>query len=87
MKPHALQNLDDTLTLEELEAFRQSLKSCPKCGSNEGFWLTANREKSFLQCKHCGAILEICEVFSSSEKHKGFNLLALRKTRKDNSSQ
>jgi len=87
MKPHALQNLDETLSLEELEAFRQSLKSCPKCGSNEGFWLTANREKSFFQCKHCGAILEICEVFSSSEKNKGFKLFTLHKSRKANGSQ
>jgi transcription elongation factor Elf1 len=58
------------LSLEEIEAFANSLRTCPKCGSNEGFWLAANREKSYAQCKHCGAILEFCEVLSYSDKPK-----------------
>jgi len=52
------------LSLEEVEAFRRSLKVCPKCGLSEGFWLTAKRDRSYVQCKHCGAIIELCEVFS-----------------------
>jgi len=58
------------LSLDEIDAFARSLKNCPKCGSDEGFWLVANREKSYVQCKHCGAILEIYEVFPGSEKSK-----------------
>jgi translation initiation factor 2 beta subunit (eIF-2beta)/eIF-5 len=52
------------LSLEEVEAFRRSLKVCPKCNSSEGFWLTAKRETSYVQCKHCGAIIEVCEILS-----------------------
>jgi translation initiation factor 2 beta subunit (eIF-2beta)/eIF-5 len=70
MKPRTLQNLGENLSLEEIEDFCKSLKSCPKCGSSEGFWLAANLEKSYIQCKHCGAILEICEIFSQSEGSK-----------------
>jgi transcription initiation factor TFIIIB Brf1 subunit/transcription initiation factor TFIIB len=47
-----------------------SESKCPKCGSNEGFWLAANREKSYAQCKHCGAVLEFCEVLSYTDKDK-----------------
>ena len=59
------------LSLDEIDAFARSLKNCPKCGSNEGFWVAANREKSYVQCKYCGAILEVYEVFPGSEKGKG----------------
>jgi translation initiation factor 2 beta subunit (eIF-2beta)/eIF-5 len=58
------------LSLEEIEAFADSLKTCPKCNSAEGFWLAANREKSYAQCKHCGAILEFIEVLSHKGKNK-----------------
>lgn len=56
--------------MEEIEAFAKTLKTCPKCGSSEGFWLAANLGKSYAQCKHCGAILEFCEVLSSRDKGK-----------------
>ena len=56
------------MSLDEIDAFAKSLKNCPKCGSAEGFWFAANREKSYVQCKYCGAILEIYEVFSRLEK-------------------
>jgi ribosomal protein S27AE len=58
------------LSLEDIDAFARSLKTCPKCSSGEGFWLAANREKSYVQCKHCGAILEFCEVIPHPEKTK-----------------
>jgi translation initiation factor 2 beta subunit (eIF-2beta)/eIF-5 len=58
------------LSFEEIERFASSLKKCPKCGSGEGFWLAANKEKSYAQCKNCGAILEFCEVLSYSDKHQ-----------------
>jgi translation initiation factor 2 beta subunit (eIF-2beta)/eIF-5 len=65
-----LRSLGNNLSLEEIEAFCKSLKKCPKCDSNEGFWLTANRQRSYVQCKHCGVILEILEVFRESGKIK-----------------
>jgi transcription elongation factor Elf1 len=52
------------LSLDEVEALRRSLKVCPKCGSSEGFWLTAKRDAGYVQCKHCGAVIELCEVHS-----------------------
>jgi ribosomal protein L37AE/L43A len=55
------------MSLDEVEAFHRSLKACPKCGSNEGFWLTPRRHTGYVQCKHCGAILEPCETFSIRE--------------------
>ena len=45
--------------LDEIEDFRKSLKNCPDCGSTEGFWLIAKRDKTYFQCKHCAAILEV----------------------------
>jgi translation initiation factor 2 beta subunit (eIF-2beta)/eIF-5 len=65
-----LQNWGSNLSLDEIEAFYGSLKNCPKCNSDEGFWLTANRSRSYVQCKHCGAILEIIEAFEGSGKDK-----------------
>jgi translation initiation factor 2 beta subunit (eIF-2beta)/eIF-5 len=68
------------LSLEEIEAFYRSLSKCPKCSSMEGFWLTVTHEKSYVQCKYCGAILEICEVFqesAGSKKTKGIFKLKL----------
>jgi ribosomal protein L37AE/L43A len=62
--------LGEKLSLEEIEAFRRSLKSCPKCGSAEGFWLTAKTDRSYFQCKHCGSILEIYEVFPQAKESK-----------------
>jgi hypothetical protein len=70
MQAQTLQKLVEKLGLEELEAFQRSMKNCPKCDSNEGFWLTAKSDRSYLQCKHCRAILEICEVLSQWEKGK-----------------
>jgi ribosomal protein L37AE/L43A len=60
------------LSLEEIEALHKAVKRCPKCDSTEGFWLTAKRDKSYVQCKHCGAILELFELFPGTEKMKTF---------------
>jgi len=62
--------IGEKLGLEKIEAFHKNLKKCPSCDSKEGFWLAATREKSYVQCKHCGAILEICEMHQVSEKGK-----------------
>jgi hypothetical protein len=60
------------LALEEIEAFCWGLKECPKCGSSEGFWLVAKLNRSYVQCKHCGDILEFCEFFPVAKK-SGFS--------------
>jgi ribosomal protein S27AE len=70
--------------LDEIDAFATSLKNCPKCGSSEGFWLAADRERSYVQCKQCAAILEICQVFPGSGKEKGSkSLFSLKLKLKD----
>jgi translation initiation factor 2 beta subunit (eIF-2beta)/eIF-5 len=58
------------LKLDEIDNFRRSLKTCPECGSPEGFWLVAKRDKTYFQCKHCAAILEICEIHPPSKTAK-----------------
>jgi ribosomal protein L37AE/L43A len=80
MRPQHLRNLGEKLSLEEIEALRRSLKNCPKCGSGEGFWFTPKRDRGYIQCKHCGATLEICEFFSQAEESKVSKEL-LRKSR------
>lgn len=65
--------------MEEIEGFAASLKVCLKCGSSEGFWLVANREKSYAQCKHCGAVLEFCEVLEHNRKDQATKKSMLRK--------
>lgn len=58
------------MNLDEVEDFHRSLKACPKCGSSEGFWLTPKRNTGYVQCKHCGALLEPVEAFSIREGAK-----------------
>ncbi|MGA2767440.1 MAG: hypothetical protein ABSF24_03900 [Candidatus Bathyarchaeia archaeon] len=65
-----LQELGLRLDLDEIESFRSSLKSCPECSSTEGFWLVAKSDKTYFQCKHCAAILEVCEILQHSKASK-----------------
>ncbi|MCL6579490.1 MAG: hypothetical protein K6T73_08920 [Candidatus Bathyarchaeota archaeon] len=67
------------MSLNEIEAFHKSFKSCLKCGSSEGFWLYVNRHGGYLQCKHCGSILELCEVFPLEGKREVSKLEILRR--------
>jgi transcription elongation factor Elf1 len=55
------------LSWNEIEEIFKTVKKCPNCGSSEGFWLALKLEKRFLQCKHCGALIEVCEVFESKK--------------------
>jgi ribosomal protein L37AE/L43A len=55
------------LNWNEIEELSKTVKKCPNCGSNEGFWLVPKLEKSFLQCKHCGALIELCEILQKEE--------------------
>ncbi len=56
------------MDIKEIEDFLKSLKACVKCGSVEGFWLVAKFDRCYVQCKHCGEMLEFCEVFSPPSK-------------------
>ncbi|MEM2780695.1 MAG: hypothetical protein QXG39_08950 [Candidatus Aenigmatarchaeota archaeon] len=50
------------MSFEELENLFKKVKTCPSCGSKEGFWLVAQLYKKSLQCKNCGAIIEVFET-------------------------
>jgi translation initiation factor 2 beta subunit (eIF-2beta)/eIF-5 len=65
-----LQESGIRLNLDEIQNFLNTLKSCPDCGSTEGFWLVAKHDNTYLQCKHCAAILEICKIHPSSKTTK-----------------
>ena len=56
--------------LEEIEDFRAHLKICPECGSAAGFWLVAKADRTYFQCQHCAAIMEVCKVHPGSETKK-----------------
>jgi len=55
------------LSWNEIEELFKTVKKCPNCGSSEGFWLALKLEKRLLQCKHCGALIEVCEVFQGED--------------------
>jgi transcription elongation factor Elf1 len=56
------------MDLEEIEAVYNSFKTCPRCGSSEGFWMRAKPDAGYVQCKHCGEIFELCEVVPVREE-------------------
>jgi len=58
------------VSLEELEEFMKTFKRCPYCNSSEGFWLAPKFYKKYLQCKHCGALIELCRVVREEEKKR-----------------
>lgn len=60
------------MTFRDVELLFGSLKECPKCGQRDGFWLVVRYERRYLQCKHCGSMLEFCEVHSTSKKGEPF---------------
>lgn len=61
-----------------MENFRRNIHNCPKCNSAEGFWITSNHERSYIQCKHCAAILDILEFFPSPDRSKGSKIPTMR---------
>jgi transcription elongation factor Elf1 len=58
------------LRFQEIETALRHLGTCPKCNSSEGFWLGAKRDHIYVQCKSCGANLELFEVYTLGEKLK-----------------
>jgi transcription elongation factor Elf1 len=65
------------LSSDEIEELFKAVEKCPNCGSSEGFWLATKLEKKFLQCKHCGALIELCEILQGedAESKGGFKVL------------
>lgn len=59
--------LGKNLSLNGFEELLKTIKKCPRCGSDEGFWLAFKLYGKFLQCKHCGALIE---VYEETVKHE-----------------
>ncbi|MBS7621172.1 hypothetical protein KEJ32_03550 [Candidatus Bathyarchaeota archaeon] len=56
------------VSFKDFELLFASLKECPKCRQKDGFWLVIKPGHRYLQCKHCGSMIEFCEVFPTSKK-------------------
>jgi len=69
------------LSWSKLEEFLKTLEKCPSCGSSEGFWLTPTLEKRLIQCKHCGALIEVCEALESKDAKTGSKFKILLRER------
>ena len=62
--------IGERLNLQEIENAFSRFKKCPKCDSKEGFWLGVKRDRTYVQCKSCGANFELYEVYVFGEKGK-----------------
>jgi transcription elongation factor Elf1 len=60
--------LEKGLKLQEIETASGNFKTCPKCNSREGFWLGMKGDHIHVQCKCCGAIFELFEVYKLGEE-------------------
>ncbi|MDH5481970.1 MAG: hypothetical protein OEY22_03690 [Candidatus Bathyarchaeota archaeon] len=58
------------MKLREIEDTFHNLSMCPRCNSNEGFWLGLRSGHVYVQCKGCGAKLEFFKIFPMDEKVK-----------------
>lgn len=67
------------MSLNQLDEFLRTLKNCPHCGSDEGFWLAVKLYKKFLQCKHCGALIELFDAVQKDENGKESKFKVLKK--------
>jgi transcription elongation factor Elf1 len=60
----------ENLRFSEIETALRQLGTCPKCNSGEGFWLGARGDHIYVQCKCCGASLELFRVYNLGEKRE-----------------
>ena len=60
------------MNLQEIEAAFSRFKTCPRCGSKEGFWLGQQGGRTHAQCKGCGEKFELSVVFPTDEKKSGW---------------
>jgi len=58
------------LRFQEIETALKRLGTCPKCNSGEGFWLGSKGDHIYVQCKCCGASLELFEVYTLGEERE-----------------
>jgi hypothetical protein len=58
----------ELLKLGDIEEAWSSFRKCPRCSCSRGFWLSIRRDKVYVQCKECGAQLELFEVYRIGEK-------------------
>jgi hypothetical protein len=65
-----LMGTGEYLNLQEIEDAFSRLKICPKCNSQEGFWLGLKTGHTYAQCKDCGTKLELFEIFPIDERTK-----------------
>jgi transcription elongation factor Elf1 len=47
--------------------YLEHLKSCPVCGSKEGFWFFIRKNRKYAQCKNCGVELLLCVIYPMEE--------------------
>ena len=62
--------IGENLRFQEIEDALSHLGICPKCNSREGFWVAAKSDHIYVQCKCCGASLELFEVYRLGEKRE-----------------
>jgi len=67
-KKNDFTEIGENLKLEEIETASSRFKICPKCHSTQGFWLGLMSDHAYVQCKDCGAKLELFEVYTMGEK-------------------
>jgi DNA-directed RNA polymerase subunit M/transcription elongation factor TFIIS len=67
--------IGESLNLQEIENTLSRFKECPKCDSKEGFWLGVKRDRTYVQCKSCGANFELFELFAIGEERETPKLL------------
>jgi len=62
--------IGDGLNLREIETAFSRFKTCPKCGSGQGFWLGSKDDHAYAYCKGCGAKFQFFEIYPAKEKNK-----------------
>jgi hypothetical protein len=68
-KKHIME-IGEYLRFQEIEIALKHLGICPKCNSYEGFWVGSRGDHIYVQCKCCGASLELFEVYTVGEKQE-----------------
>jgi hypothetical protein len=58
------------MRFQEIETALKHLETCPKCDSGDGFWLGSKGDHIYVQCKCCGACLELFEVYALGKERE-----------------
>jgi len=57
-------------SIKEIEDAFRKFRTCPKCRSNEGFWIGLKLDHLYTHCKTCGSRHELFEVYPIDEKER-----------------